>query len=189
MIGQSYQTEMQNSKKKTVSYHKASGSKSRKETSQPKQSVPNIEILSEDPINLKEIDDFLDNKNLVSPKQEILQSSRGKIRQSEGQKLIGSATKKPKKDPGSRGKNQSSKEVNNDLAGMEEKVEDNVSKLSYKLKNKGKEYPIKEVNEKMKCPICKAVVKNLGLHFEKNSKCGKRIDLNHFVPLLEKFRK
>ena len=67
--------------------------------------------------------------------------------------------------------------------------EGNMPKLCYRLKNKTKEVPIKEVDGKMKCPICQIVAKNLQLHFKKKTGCSDKINLDHFVKIHEEYRK
>ena len=47
--------------------------------------------------------------------------------------------------------------------------EPTIKNLCYKLKDESKEYPITEVNGKMKCPFCETLVKNIQLHFNRNS--------------------
>ena len=64
-----------------------------------------------------------------------------------------------------------------------------MKKLFYKLKDKSKEFPIKEVNEKMKCPICGTLVKNIQLHFKRNSQCAANIDNVHFQAIYSEFSK
>ena len=61
--------------------------------------------------------------------------------------------------------------------------------LYYKLKNIGKEYPILEDDGKFKCPTCEVLVKNINLHFEKNQKCGGKIDKIQFKMKFEEFMK
>ena len=46
----------------------------------------------------------------------------------------------------------------------ERRKEQTVQDLCYKVKGTAKEYAIIEVNGKMKCPICAALVKNRQLH-------------------------
>ena len=50
-----------------------------------------------------------------------------------------------------------------------------VKHLCYKFKGKEKEHPVTELNGKMKCPICSALVKNIKLHFDRNVKCSAEI--------------
>jgi hypothetical protein len=55
-----------------------------------------------------------------------------------------------------------------------------VDKLCYKLKNKKREHPIREVNGLMECPSCAANEKNFQLNFTRNTKCADKIDTIHF---------
>ena len=61
--------------------------------------------------------------------------------------------------------------------------------LCYKVNDTEKEHPLKEVNGKMKCPICAAPVKNLQLHFDRNVKCSAKIDQLHFKNNFQEFPK
>ena len=69
------------------------------------------------------------------------------------------------------------------------KKEDNIPKLCYMLKHDTKEIPITIVNEKMECPICQIVVKNVQLHFRKKAGCCDKIELDHFNKTYEDYRK
>jgi hypothetical protein len=78
-----------------------------------------------------------------------------------------------------------------DNKGRKESTEKNqeqkINDLCYKLKNTKKEHPIQEVNGKMKCPLCSALVKNIQLHFDRNVKCSAKIDHLHFKKNFKEF--
>ena len=63
------------------------------------------------------------------------------------------------------------------------------NKLCYKLKNKKKEHPIRQVNGLMECPSCAALVKNVQLHFTRNTKCADKIDTIHFQSIFAENKK
>ena len=52
---------------------------------------------------------------------------------------------------------------------FEDQGQDN---LYFKYKRKSKEIMIEQMQGKMKCPICKAMVKNVSLHFQRKLECG-----------------
>ena len=70
-----------------------------------------------------------------------------------------------------------------------EKEEISVNKLCYKLKNKKREHPIREVNGLMECPSCASLVKNVQLHFSRNNKCADNIDTIHFQSIFAEFKR
>ena len=61
--------------------------------------------------------------------------------------------------------------------------------LCYRMKNNSQKIPIKEDAGKLECPICKLVVKNVHLHFERKKDCGKQIDMVHFSEEYERYKK
>ena len=73
-------------------------------------------------------------------------------------------------------------------AGTETLSSEGIIDLCYKLRNKGKEFKIKEVEGKMQCPSCKIVVKNVQLHFSRKTDCGDKIDIKHFAQQYEKYK-
>ena len=63
----------------------------------------------------------------------------------------------------------------------------NEPNLTYKLKNKIKEYNIDQKDGKMICPFCKISMKNIRIHFERKPSCGNQIDMNHFLSINTKY--
>ena len=64
-----------------------------------------------------------------------------------------------------------------------------IDNLCYRLRDTNKEFLIKEVDNKMECPFCKILVKNVKLHFEKKLECGNRIDKDHLSTKFEQYQK
>jgi hypothetical protein len=62
-------------------------------------------------------------------------------------------------------------------------------KLCYRLRKKNEIFPIKDVNGRMECPICKKNFKNVKIHFERVKQCGQSIDISHFLQIYEEYRK
>jgi hypothetical protein len=67
--------------------------------------------------------------------------------------------------------------------------EPTIKKLCYKWKDKSKEYPIQEVNGKMKCPICGTLVKSVQLHLKRNIECCSKVDHAHFTAIFGEYIK
>ena len=65
----------------------------------------------------------------------------------------------------------------------------NLNHLCYQLKNKSKESPIKVIGDKMECPFCKIVVKNMKIHFERKFECGNKVDIGHFSTIFVQYKK
>ena len=61
--------------------------------------------------------------------------------------------------------------------------------LYYKLKNKPENHAIKENAGKLECPLCKLLIKNVLLHFERKDACGKQIDMIHFSQEYARYKK
>ena len=61
--------------------------------------------------------------------------------------------------------------------------EPKIPNLTYKLKNKAKEFQIKETDGKMKCPFCRISIKNIKIHFQRHGNCGGKIDMEQFIPI------
>ena len=61
--------------------------------------------------------------------------------------------------------------------------------LCYRLKDSPAEFPIKQLDGKMECPLCKIVVKNVNLHFERTLKCGNKIDRQHFSTNFHQYKR
>ena len=64
-----------------------------------------------------------------------------------------------------------------------------VIKLCYRMRNNSQIYYIKEDAGKLECPICQLTVKNVLIHFERKSNCGKQIDMVHFSEEYERYKK
>ena len=79
--------------------------------------------------------------------------------------------------------------ASNNMSHGEETVNLTEANLCYKLKNEEIEYSFTKVNGKLKCPFCEKHVKNILLHFNKNSGCEGNIDKIHLTTLFEKLRK
>ena len=48
---------------------------------------------------------------------------------------------------------------------------------------------IEQMQGKMKCPICKAMVKNVNLHFQRRLECGNNVDMAHFQSNFQEYKK
>ena len=48
---------------------------------------------------------------------------------------------------------------------------------------------IQIVSDKMECPFCQVLVKNIKLHFSRAAKCGSQIDLNSFIETFDTYQK
>ena len=62
-------------------------------------------------------------------------------------------------------------------------------KIYFKYKNESNQSIIELDDGKMMCPICKAKVKNVAIHFDRNLECGNNIDLTHFKINFEKYKR
>ena len=65
--------------------------------------------------------------------------------------------------------------------------EPKIPNLTYKLKNKAKEFQIKETDGKMKCPFCGISIKNIKIYFQRHGNCGAKIDMDQFIPIHTNF--
>ena len=59
--------------------------------------------------------------------------------------------------------------------------------LFYKLRGQNEEKVFEENMGKIQCPFCQKEVKNICLHFDKETKCKGKIDVNHFNQSFESF--
>ena len=64
-----------------------------------------------------------------------------------------------------------------------------IGNLCYRLKKITKQYIIKQSDGKMECPFCKIAVKNIKLHFDRNSECAQKIDMVHFSESYNDYKK
>ena len=62
-------------------------------------------------------------------------------------------------------------------------------KIYFKYKNESNQSIIELGDGKMMCPICKAKVKNVHLHFTRNKICGGKVDMEHFSKQFESYKK
>ena len=60
--------------------------------------------------------------------------------------------------------------------------------LTYNLKGTEKQSMIQIIGDKMQCPFCNNLVKNIKLHFSRAAKCGNRIDLHSFSKIYETYQ-
>ena len=60
--------------------------------------------------------------------------------------------------------------------------------LTYNLKGTEKQSMIQTIGDKMQCPFCNNLVKNIKLHFSRAAKCGNRIDLHSFSKIYETYQ-
>ena len=64
-----------------------------------------------------------------------------------------------------------------------------VGSLTYQLKGTTKQSTIQMTDDKMQCPFCNVLVKNIKLHFSRAAKCGNRINFHSFTKIYEDYQK
>ena len=64
-----------------------------------------------------------------------------------------------------------------------------VNTLTYYLKGTMLQSTIQIVSDKMECPFCQVLVKNIKVHFSRAAKCGSQIDLNSFIETFDTYQK
>ena len=57
------------------------------------------------------------------------------------------------------------------------------------MKNQKRKQAIQIVDRMMVCPICKGLVKNVNIHFQRSSNCGNKIDLFEFSNNFDIYKK
>ena len=155
-----------------------------------KEASKKKELSIENEINLEEIDDFLDKdiENILHQNEDKEQTTLSKKQKSyNDQDIEKNPKKKLRSNPDCN--EEGNKKIEKAIAQVKEYEEINSHNICFKLRNRKTEFPVKEVKDKMECPICGDVVKNLQIHFEKKIKCGNKIDLDHFVVIYQIFKK